>query len=415
MKKRCPAALGAVLALSALMSGCGGSSDSTAATPTTTFMYTSDSHYGIKRGAAFSGYSNAAQVNGALVGVMNTIPTLTLPVDGGVNSGKVISSIDFNVNTGDIANRAEGTKPTANVVSATLWDQFSKDYLNTLDVKKADGTKAPLYLVPGNHDVSNVVGYYKGNMNWSTGNTTSLDDTSYIKIYNAMMNPATPLSKGSVTGADYATTAANYSSKRMVTSRLVNGVLYVFAGMWPDATNRALIDIEIAKAPNNPVVLFTHDQPDIETKHLLNPSATNTGNNAINGTDKFENLVNEAPDSASISGTSVNAQTNMTTWLAAKKNIVAYFHGNDNYQQSYVYTGQPAGTISLPVFRVDSPMKGAVTGNDAADGKGNYDKLSFQVVSVNPSSKLMTVREYLWKLKSWGTSTTTISIAPRTK
>jgi hypothetical protein len=163
------------------------------------------------------------------------------------------------------------------------------------------------------------------------------------------------------------------------------------------------------------VVLFTHDQPDIETKHLLNPSATNTGNNAINGTDKFENLVNEAPDSASISGTSVNAQTNMTTWLAAKKNIVAYFHGNDNYQQSYVYTGQPAGTISLPVFRVDSPMKGAVTGNDAADGKGDYDKLSFQVVSVNPSSKLLTVREYLWKLKAWGTSSTTISIAPRTK
>jgi len=382
-------------------------------------MYTSDSHYGIKRSLAFNGYSNAVQVNGALVGVMNTIPTATLPVDGGVNSGQAISGVDFIVNTGDIANRSEGTNP-ANVVSATLWDQFSTDYLTTLNVKTPAGTKAPVYLTPGNHDVSNVVGYYKKNMNWNTiaggtGSTTGLDDTAYVKIYNAMMSPATLLAKGAITGADYTTTAANYTGKRVVTSRLVNGVLYVFAGMWPDATNRPLISAEIAKAPaNTPVVLFTHDQPDIETKHLTNPSTTNTGNNAINATDKFENLISDAPDSASTSGTSINAQQALTTWLAANKNIVAYFHGNDNYQQAYVYTGQPAGTISLPVFRVDSPMKGAVTGNDSADGNGDPNKLSFQVVSVNPNSKLLTVREYLWKLRAWGSSST-ISLTPRSK
>jgi hypothetical protein len=257
-------------------------------------------------------------------------------------------------------------------------------------------------------------------MNWNTiaggsGITTGLDDTAYIKIYNAMMNPATLLAKGAITGADYATTAANYASKRVVTSRLVNGILYVFVGMWPDSINRPLIDLEIAKAPaGTPVILFTHDQPDTETKHLTNPSIINTGNNSINATEKLENLLSDTADSASTSGTTINAQAALTTWLAARKNIVAYFHGNDNYNQYYVYTGQPAGTISLPIFRVDSPMKGVVTGNDAADGKGDPNKLSFQVVSVDSNKKLLTVREYLWNLKTWGANST-ISLAPRSK
>lgn len=404
--------------LTLLLTGCGSDVASTASV--TTFMYTSDSHYGIKRAGIFSGYSNAMQINGALVGVMNTMPAVVFPADGGVNAGQAVSAVDFVVNTGDIANRSEGTKPVANVLSASLWDQFNADYLTTLNVKTPAGTRASVYLAPGNHDVSDVVGYYKGNMNWNTiaggsGSISGLDDTTYVKIYNVMMNPATLLTKGAITGADYAITASNYLKRRVVSSKLVNGILYVFVGMWPDATNRPLIDAEIAKAPvNTPVVLFTHDQPDIETKHLMNPSTTNIGNGAINGMDKFENLVNEAPDSASSSGTSINAQKALTTWLAANKNIVAYFHGNDNYHQAYVWTGQPDGAISLPVFRVDSPMKGTVTGNDAPDGKGDADKLSFQVVSVNSNSKLMTVREYLWKLKAWG-ATSTISLLPRSK
>jgi hypothetical protein len=410
-----------VMALSLLAQvGCGSdSADSQSSTPTTTFMYTSDAHYGINRGAATNGLSTAVQVNGALIEVMNGMNSVALPADGGVNSKKLVSSVDFTVNTGDIASRSEGTEP-ANVVSDILWTQFAADYLTKLNLTTTSGTKAPVYLTPGNHDDSNAFGYYKGNMNWNTiaggsGNTSGLDDTSYVKIYNAMMNPATLLTKGAITGANYTTTATNYASKRVVTSKRVNDVLYVFIGIWPDSTNRTLIDAEIAKAPaNTPVILFTHDQPDIETKHLTNPSTTNTGNNAINATDKFENLASDAPDSASAKGTSINAQAALTTWLSSRKNIVAYFHGNDNRNEFYTWTGQPAGTISLPVFRVDSPMKGTVSGNDAADEMGDPTKLSFQVVSVDFDSKLLTAREYLWNTKAWGTSVTT-SLNPRVK
>jgi hypothetical protein len=260
-----------------------------------------------------------------------------------------------------------------------------------------------------NHDVSNAIGYYKAPLNADAG----IDATSYVGIYN-LMNPTAPISNTSFTSA--ATAAASYAGKRVVTSRDVNGVHLLFVGMWPDSIARPLIDANLATvSATTPVILFTHDQPDAESKHFTNPIAPFT----INSTNKFENLLSDTfADATTISdanGTaipSIKEQQKFVTWLKTHKNIVAYFHGNDNRNQFYTYAG-PDNDISLNVFRVDSPMKGSVTGNDAADGKGDPSKLSFQVISIDSGAKNMTVREYLWNTKTWGASTT-VSLAPRT-
>jgi hypothetical protein len=420
LKKRLAfASLVSFAVLSVLIAGCG-SNDAPVALavpPTTTFLYTSDAHYGIKR-AAFSGMSSAQQINGALVGVMNSIPTVILPPDGGINSGATVGAVDFVVETGDASNRSDGsTTPRKNATASETWPQFVADYFNTLSVKDRSGNKAPLYMTPGNHDVSNAIGYYKAPLNADAG----LDATSYTAIYNLMMKPATPLTNASF--STYAAAAASYAGKRVVTSRDVNGVHLVFVGMWPDSVARPLIDADLAKVPTTtPVILFTHDQPDAESKHFTNPIAPYT----INTANKFENLLadtfaettpNSTPYSdaaGTIAIPSIIEQQAFVTWLKTHRNIVAYFHGNDNANEYYTYPTTdptspkylgPGYSINLNVFRVDSPMKGNFSATDAT-------KLSFQVISIDSGAKNMTVREYLWNTKAWGASKT-VSLAPR--
>jgi hypothetical protein len=210
----------------------------------------------------------------------------------------------------------------------------------------------------------------------------------------------------------------------------VNGVHFVFVGMWPDSVTRPLIDNDLKNVSSTtPVILFTHDQPDAESKHFTNPISPFT----INSTNKFENLLSDTFAEATntntpysdVAGTlaipSVIEQQAFVTWLKTHKNIVAYFHGNDNKNEFYTYpTNDTTSTgylgagynINLNVFRVDSPMKGTVSGLDAPDGIGDPAKLSFQVVSIDSSAKNMTVREYLWNTKTWGASKT-VSLAPR--
>jgi len=61
----------------------------------------------------------------------------------------------------------------------------------------------------------------------------------------------------------------------------------------------------------------------------------------------------------------------------------------------------------LPTFRVDSPMKGKYSSKDER-------KLSFQLITIDPKSGEMTVRECLWnndpdnslKPIQWGDSRT---------
>jgi alkaline phosphatase len=372
----------------------------TAAQPTT-FLYTSDAHYGIKRSVVFGSYSNAVQVNGVMIRSMNNMPNELLPSDNGIKAGQLVGPIDFIAMTGDIANRMQAPVQTA----TASWGQFKTDYINNVTLQAKDGKKAGLYLTPGNHDVSNAIGYPK---------TMSplIDDAVMFNLYNMFMSPATPLVAGGY----------NYNTNRIVYSKDIGGVHFVFLSMWPDKTVRPLIDTDLAAMSNKnmPVVLFTHDQPDIETKHLSSYLTDYTATPVtLDWTKKFENLVSDVvadldPTGAlTTSSPSITAQKDLADWLAAKKNIVAYFHGNDNYSQNYIWTGT-SNQISLNIFRVDSPMKGSVSGIDAADGKGDPSKLAYNVVTIDAAAQNMTVREYLWQQKKWGTSTT-VSLAARSK
>jgi hypothetical protein len=222
-----------------------------------------------------------------------------------------------------------------------------------------------------------------------------------------MMNPTTALTNTGFIGAPAnATTAgASYASNRVYFSKDLGGVHLVFLGMWPDSAARTWMESDLRKVSSStPVVIFTHDQPDIETKHLMNPNGSHT----INSTDKFENLVyGETSGYASvtaISGASTVEQAALAAWIKNHKNVVAYFHGNSNWNQYYTFAG-PNNDISLNIFRVDSPMKGSYSATDPT-------LLSYQVISIDPAATNMTVREYLWNTKSWGSSIT-VPLAPR--
>jgi alkaline phosphatase len=366
---------------------------------TTTFLYTSDAHYGIKRSVVFGSYSNAVQVNGLMIRSMNNMPNEILPSDSGINAGKQVGYIDFIAMTGDISNRQESSKKIQS--ATTSYAQFKTDYVNNVSILDKSGNKAGLYLTPGNHDVSNAIGYPKTL-------APATDDAVMFNLYNSFMKPATPLVAGNY----------NYASQRIVYSKDIGGVHFVFLSMWPDSSIRPLIDADLAKMSNQsaPVVLFTHDEPNIETKHLTSDLTTAS---AFDWTKSFENLVTDVVadlDTAgklTTSSPSTTAQKGLADWLATKKNVVAYFHGNNNLFENYTWTGT-SNQINLNVFRVDSPMKGSVSGIDAIDGKGDPSKLSYNVVTIDSSAQNMTVREYLWQQKKWGTSKT-ISLAARSK
>ncbi|MEP6614477.1 MAG: hypothetical protein ABJA76_21380 [Mucilaginibacter sp.] len=59
-----------------------------------------------------------------------------------------------------------------------------------------------------------------------------------------------------------------------------------------------------------------------------------------------------------------------------------------NWNEYYTYPG-PDNDVKLPVFRVDSPMKGKYSAKDEK-------LLSFQLIALDPESQNITVRECLW-------------------
>src|ERR1700745_561850 len=93
------------------------------------FVFTSDAHYGLTR-PAFRGRANvsAHDVNAALVADIDSLGPL-----------------DFVAEGGDVANRAEAEEEIQ--PAAVSWRQFHQDYIEHLRV--------PVFVVPGNHDVSN--------------------------------------------------------------------------------------------------------------------------------------------------------------------------------------------------------------------------------------------------------------------
>jgi hypothetical protein len=334
------------------------------------FVFTSDAHYGITR-PAFRGrtHVDAHTVNVALVAAINRLGPL-----------------DFVAEGGDVANREDEDEAGFVQPAAASWSQFAADYFGGLRVTTGSGAATPLFVVPGNHEASNAVGFYKPMR-------PPVDPTPLIEIYNRMMAPSTPR-----TAATY-----DYRADRVLYSRDIGGVHFVFIHIWPDSTVRAWMERDLANVgAATPVVMFTHDQPEAQARHFVNPNGTH----ALNGTDRFENLLaDELEDGTTIDAPTTIEQRAFEAFLARHRNITAYFHGNSNWNEFYDWSG-PDHLATLHVFRVDSPMKGAQSADDES-------RLSFHVASIDGATHALTVRECLWNVNPaaadpcvWGESRT---------
>ena len=363
-------------------------------TPYLQFIFTSDAHYGITRDT-FRGRMNVAAhvVNEAMLDGMNSLSRTRFPRDGGLRSAEAVGPIDFVAQGGDIANREEDLGEGPIQPAAASIAQFWADYAEGLHLTDGAGRPTPLYVVPGNHDATNAVGFYKAM-------TPPVDKTAMVDIYNRMMAPVRPKT----------TTTFDFARDKVLFSRDIGGLHFVFVTVWPDSVGRAWIerDLEHVDA-STPVIIFAHDQPDAEAKHFINPNGTHD----INATDRFENLLSDQlADGPTIDLASTIEQTALERFVQRHTNITAYFHGNSNWNQFYDWTG-PDHAIALHTFRVDSPMKGAVSSRDERT-------LSFQVVTIDRAARTMTVRECLWNADpthpeaplAWGASTT-VALFPR--
>jgi len=348
------------------------------------FVFTSDAHYGLTR-PWFRGRSHvsAHQVNAALVAAIDALPAVRFPADTGVAAGQPVGAIDFVAEGGDVANREEVVDGVAIQPAAVSWREFVADYLDGLTVTDHRGRRAPVFVVPGNHDASDAVGF------WKTM-APPTDATAMAGIFNLMMRPPAPR-----TPETY-----RYATDRVLASRDVGGVHFLFLHVWPDSRARAWMDTDLAHvAATTPVVIVTHDQPDVEAKHLLNPN----GRHDLNDRDRFENLLSDPlADGATIDTPTMLEQRALEQFVARHPNIVAYFHGNSNWNEFYDWPG-PSHRLHLATFRVDSPMKGRQSASDER-------RLSFHVVTIDPTAHRMTVRERLWNAAAdgaaWGESRT---------
>jgi len=341
----------------------------TAAPEVINMVFSSDAHYGVSR-KTFRGDSNVTGtvVNAAMIKDVNSLPNVQIPKDGGVNSGNIVGSVDFMIQTGDIANRMEPPVQSA----AVSWAQFENDYIRGLKVKGHNGLPAKLLLAPGNHDISNAIGFPRPMQPLT-------DPTSMVGIYNLMMEPAVPLTNQTF---DYARDKVNYSFN-------LKGIHVMFITLWPDSAERIWMTKDLDTVNRKtPVIIFTHDQPTSEAKHFTNPKSPYK----IAADNTFEDLVSEhykeGYNAAKDDGATEMEQRGFAAFLKIHPNIKAYFHGNSNWNEYYTYTG-PDKDVKLPVFRVDSPMKGKFSAKDEK-------QLSFQLITLDPQAQNVTVRECLW-------------------
>ena len=330
------------------------------------FVFTSDLHYGITR-PHFRGADSVPStiVNRAMIAAINRLPGDRLPQDGGVGAGQSIDQLDGILITGDIANREEiGIQP-----AAASWRQFTADYDNLLHTKDRLHSPTPVLLGPGNHDVSNTVGFWRAL-------EPATDASSMAGIYNSMMNPAHPR-----TAATY-----DYTTDKIHFVRYVGGVALVFVNCWPDSTEQAWMNEQLTGLrPGTPVLLFTHSQPDVEARFFTNPN----GYHGIDSVNKFENLLPEhLQDGRALKDSTLIEQRGWAGFLQQHPMIKAYFHGHNNYTEYYEYQG-PEKNVSLPCFRVDSPMKGRFSAKDET-------LLSFELITIDTRKRTLTVRECRW-------------------
>jgi hypothetical protein len=330
------------------------------------FVFTSDLHYGITR-PHFRGADSVPStiVNRAMITAINRLPGDRLPQDGGVGAGQPIEQLDGILITGDIANREEtGIQP-----AAASWRQFTADYDNLVHTKDRHHSPTPVLLGPGNHDVSNTVGFWRAL-------EPATDASSMAGIYNSMMKPAHPR-----TAATY-----DYTTDKIHFVRYVGGVALVFVNCWPDSTEQAWMNEQLKGLhPGTPVLLFTHSQPDVEARFFTNPN----GNHGIDSVNKFENLLPERlQDGRTLKDSTLIEQRGFASFLQHHPMIKAYFHGHNNYTEYYEYQG-PEKNVSLPCFRVDSPMKGRFSAKDET-------LLSFELITIDTRKGTLSVRECRW-------------------
>jgi hypothetical protein len=345
------------------------------------FVFTSDLHYGITR-SAFRGDADVDSqvVNRALVAQINRVPEAVFPNDGGNGADQLVGSFDFMAVGGDVANRAEVTETNTIQSAAKSWSQFRTDYIDGLKLHDRAGARMPLYVVPGNHDVSNAIGSYKPMK-------PAIDKTALTEIYNLMLRPPTLKTMDSL----------DYTRDKMLVSHDIGGMHFVFITLWPDSSVRTWMENDLKNmSAGTPVIIFAHDPPEGDAKHFINPR----GKHDMNKTDQYENLLSDQFTDM------VTEQRSLEAFLLKHPNITAYFHGHNNWNQFYDWTG-PDHTIALHTFRADSPMKGRFSGSDEK-------KLSYQVATIDTAARTMTVREVLWNANpnepnspvTWGGSTT---------
>lgn len=337
------------------------------------FVFVSDCHYGLSR--TFRGHEgvSAQAVSRAMIKKINLLPDAVLPSDGGVCGGQRVGVIDFVANTGDMANRMEPGVQTA----ARSWEQFVGDWTNLLNVKCSNGNKSPLYLLHGNHDASNAIG-------WCKTMHPERDATAMAGIFNMMMKPKTARTAESF----------DYQKDKVRYSFTLKGIHFVFAGIWPDTPTRRWIVADMAQAgAQMPVILFAHDQPTVEAKHFINPN----GKHDLNSQDRFENLLEDTSSVRNRKNVPAKERGELADFLAKNRQIKAYFHGNENYNEFYRWP-EGASEVSTPIFRVDSPMKGVYSSADES-------MLSFIFVCIDTDTHKLTARECLWnagKGLQWG-------------
>lgn len=332
------------------------------------FVFTSDPHFGVNR-SVFHEEKNvdARYANMEMVAKINTLPALRFPDDGEPRSGEPIGNFDFVAVGGNIANRMEAASITQSAQAS--WKEFAKIYLDGLHLQNAQGEKAPVYYMAGAHDVSNAIGYYK-RLDPKT------DPTVLVEIHNRLVDPAHPL------------TAQSYDFKQHKPhySRDVGGAHLVFVSVWPDSTERAWMEQDLAKVPQGtPVILFAHSTPDIDAKYLTNPN----GAFDINKVDKFENVVAEKLQGGTKVGDKSSAnERGLAEFVKKHPEIKAYFHGGGLACDLKMWMG-PDYDFGVPTFSADSPVKGELSGKDES-------QLSFLVATLDLDARKITVRECRW-------------------
>ena len=317
------------------------------------FIFTSDVHFGLTK-EEFRGKQKvpALEINKAMVQAMNILSTKNSDFVG----------IDALIITGDIANRMEN-----GVQSATeSWKQFKEVFIDSNHLHKANGTKSELFVVPGNHDMSNAIGFHRPM-------APKKDPASMIGIYNLIF-PQKQI------------TTFDSSLNRIHFSNDISGVHFIFLSLYPDSAERVWMEKDLKNiAKTTPVLLFAHSIPDVEPRFFQNPN----GIHDINEEDKFENLVPERyKDGKDVKGETTIEQNEFAEFITKHPNIKIYFHGHENWTEYYQYTG-PNKDINLTCIRTDSPMKGRISLKDEK-------KLAFELVSINTNTGLLTVKEVLW-------------------